>query len=81
MSAPCENTRSASGPDGAKLNRKRRLFAAVIVIVLIAIGGEVLIESIAADSLLQFVESRLSAETDLEVRFASRATPAPLLVR
>ena len=51
------------------MNRKRRLFAAVIVIVLIAIGVEILIESIAADGLLRFVESRLAAETDLEVRF------------
>ena len=50
------------------MTRKRRLATTVIAIALIAIGGEVLVESIAVDGVLRLVENKLSKATGLEVR-------------
>jgi uncharacterized protein involved in outer membrane biogenesis len=51
-----------------KLTRRRRLATAVIAVALIAIGGEILVESISIDGVVRLVESRLSKATGLDVR-------------
>ena len=49
------------------MTRLRRLATTVIAIALIAIGVDFLVESIAFDSALRHVESKLSESTGLEV--------------